>query len=71
MVTQVERHQDLAARRLPLIGVRLNNRMPEHAQDALAADAPSPDTLARVTELLHRHPLIDGHNDFMWEAREQ
>ena len=31
----------------------------------------APDTLARVTELLRRYPLIDGHNDLPWEAREQ
>ena len=31
----------------------------------------APDTLARVTELLRRHPLIDGHNDLPWEARKQ
>jgi len=29
------------------------------------------DTLARVTEVLRRHPLIDGHNDLPWEARQQ
>jgi membrane dipeptidase len=29
------------------------------------------DTLARVTEMLRRHPLIDGHNDLPWEARQQ
>ena len=40
-------------------GLRLNDRMPE----------PAPDTLTRVTELLRRHPLIDGHNDLPWEAR--
>ncbi|MGZ4628748.1 MAG: dipeptidase [Oryzihumus sp.] len=28
-------------------------------------------TVARVTELLRRHPLVDGHNDLPWEAREQ
>ncbi|MEO6142397.1 MAG: dipeptidase [Dermatophilaceae bacterium] len=33
--------------------------------------APAPDPLTRVTELLGRHPLIDGHNDLPWEAREQ
>jgi membrane dipeptidase len=37
----------------------------------LAPDTIAPDTLARVTELLRRHPLIDGHNDLMWEARQQ
>ena len=37
----------------------------------LAPDTIAPDTLARVTELLRRHPLIDGHNDLAWEAREQ
>ena len=31
----------------------------------------SPATLARVTELLRRHPVVDGHNDLPWEAREQ
>ena len=31
----------------------------------------APDTLARVTELLRQHPLIDGHNDLPWEARKQ
>ena len=31
----------------------------------------APDRLARVTELLRRHPLIDGHNDLPWEARQQ
>lgn len=30
---------------------------------------PSP-TLARVTDLLRRHPLIDGHNDLPWAARK-
>lgn len=28
-------------------------------------------SLARVTELLRRHPLVDGHNDLAWEARQQ
>ena len=37
----------------------------------LAPDTIPPDTLARVTELLRRHPLIDGHNDLPWEARQQ
>jgi membrane dipeptidase len=37
----------------------------------LAPDTIAPDTLARVTELLRRHPLIDGHNDLAWEARQQ
>jgi membrane dipeptidase len=40
--------------------------MPDLAPDTLA-----PDTLARVNELLRRHPLIDGHNDLAWEARQQ
>ena len=44
----------------------LNDRMPELAPETIA-----PDTLARVTDLLRRHPLIDGHNDLLWEAREQ
>ncbi len=42
-------------------GLRLNDRMPELA----------PDPLAHVTELLRRHPLIDGHNDLPWVARQQ
>jgi membrane dipeptidase len=33
------------------------------------ADVPT--TLARVTELLRRSPLVDGHNDLPWEARTQ
>ena len=40
--------------------------MPDLTKDTIA-----PDTLARVTGLLHRHPLIDGHNDLLWQAREQ
>ena len=47
-------------------GLRLNGCMPD-----LAPDTRAPDTLARVTELLRRHPLIDGHNDLPWEARQQ
>ena len=31
----------------------------------------APDNLARVSDLLRRHPLIDGHNDLPWEARQQ
>ena len=45
--------------------------MSDLAPDTLAPDTLAPDTFARVTELLRRHPLIDGHNDFVWEAREQ
>jgi membrane dipeptidase len=30
---------------------------------------PSPATLARVRDILRRVPLIDGHNDFPWQAR--
>ena len=44
----------------------MNDRMPDLAPETIA-----PDTLARVTELLRRHPLIDGHNDLPWEARRQ
>jgi membrane dipeptidase len=29
------------------------------------------DLLARARELLGEHPLVDGHNDLPWEAREQ
>jgi membrane dipeptidase len=32
---------------------------------------PAQDTLARVTGLLRRSPLVDGHNDLVWEARQQ
>ena len=28
-------------------------------------------TAARITALLARHPVVDGHNDLLWEAREQ
>lgn len=35
-----------------------------------SSTAPAP-SLARVTELLRRHPLVDGHNDLAWEARQQ
>jgi membrane dipeptidase len=49
-----------------LSGLGLNDRMPE-----LAPETNAPDTLARVIELLRRHPLIDGHNDLLWEARQQ
>ncbi|MEO8556881.1 MAG: dipeptidase [Actinomycetota bacterium] len=38
---------------------------------ALPANEPTPDVLARVTDLLRSHPLVDGHNDLPWEAREQ
>ncbi|GAA2746140.1 dipeptidase [Terrabacter aerolatus] len=31
----------------------------------------SDDLLARARALLARHPLVDGHNDLPWEAREQ
>ena len=53
------------------MGLRLNNRMTDLAPDTTSPDAIAPDSLARVTELLRRHPLIDGHNDLAWEAREQ
>jgi membrane dipeptidase len=28
-------------------------------------------TATRINALLRRHPVIDGHNDLLWEAREQ
>ncbi|GAA2168507.1 dipeptidase [Pedococcus bigeumensis] len=28
-------------------------------------------TSARIRALLARHPVVDGHNDLLWEAREQ
>lgn len=28
-------------------------------------------TSARISALLARHPVVDGHNDLLWEAREQ
>ncbi|TPG19512.1 dipeptidase [Pedococcus bigeumensis] len=28
-------------------------------------------TTARISALLERHPVIDGHNDLLWEARQQ
>ena len=30
-----------------------------------------PDALARAHALLAEHPLVDGHNDLLWEARVQ
>ncbi|MGB7818478.1 MAG: dipeptidase [Ornithinibacter sp.] len=30
-----------------------------------------PETLARVRALLVEHPVVDGHNDLAWEARER
>ncbi len=27
-------------------------------------------TSSRITDLLSRHPLVDGHNDLLWELRE-
>jgi len=55
--------------------VRLNGRMADPAPDTISPDAIAPDSppdsQARVTGLLRRHPLIDGHNDLPWEAREQ
>ncbi|NUO35728.1 MAG: membrane dipeptidase, partial [Dermatophilaceae bacterium] len=29
------------------------------------------DAVGRARDLLARHPLVDGHNDLPWEAREQ
>ena len=52
-------------------GLRLNTDMSDLPATALPANEPTPDVLARVTDLLRRHPLVDGHNDLPWEAREQ
>ena len=30
-----------------------------------------PDTAARIRALLAEHPVVDGHNDLAWEARER
>src|SRR4249919_119977 len=32
----------------------------------MAAMAPDPD----LTDLLHRHPVFDGHNDLLWALRD-
>lgn len=42
----------------------------------MANPSADPDRLAgpladRVADLLRRHPVLDGHNDLLWEAREQ
>jgi membrane dipeptidase len=29
------------------------------------------DTSARIRDLLAGHPVLDGHNDLPWEARER
>ena len=38
---------------------------------AQAAAAPAPVVPARITRLLERTPVIDGHNDLAWEIRER
>ena len=38
---------------------------------AQAAAAPAPAVPARITRLLERAPIIDGHNDLAWEIRDQ
>ncbi|MCD2316467.1 dipeptidase [Sphingomonas sp. IC-11] len=38
---------------------------------AQAAAAPAPAVPARITRLLERTPVIDGHNDLAWEIRER
>lgn len=37
----------------------------------LAESASSEDAAARVTRILQRTPLVDGHNDLPWEIRER
>jgi membrane dipeptidase len=44
--------------------------VPIAASFALGA-APAPDPLAHAKLLLHRVPLIDGHNDYPWQVREK
>ncbi|NUO92407.1 MAG: membrane dipeptidase [Dermatophilaceae bacterium] len=43
--------------------------------DMLGTARPGPtdrsDAVGRARDLLARHPLVDGHNDLPWEAREQ
>lgn len=34
-------------------------------------DRPAGPLADRVADLLRRHPVLDGHNDLLWEAREQ
>ena len=29
------------------------------------------DTAARIRDLLAEHPVVDGHNDLAWQARER
>ena len=38
---------------------------------AQAAAAPAPEVPARITRLLEKSPVIDGHNDLAWEIRER
>ena len=38
---------------------------------AQAAATPAPAVPARITRLLERTPVIDGHNDLAWEIRER
>src|SRR5664279_972643 len=49
-----------------MAAMRLTGRMPDTAPETT-----TPATVARVTELLRRHPLIDGHNDLPLELRRQ
>lgn len=49
-----------------MAAMRLTGRMPD-----TAPETPTPATVARVTELLRRHPLIDGHNDLPLQLRLQ
>ncbi|GAB3175213.1 dipeptidase [Myceligenerans halotolerans] len=37
----------------------------------MPAPMPPSDIADRISALLHRHPVWDGHNDLAWEAREQ
>ncbi|MBL0887766.1 dipeptidase [Myceligenerans indicum] len=37
----------------------------------MPASTPPADLADRITALLERHPVWDGHNDLAWEAREQ
>jgi membrane dipeptidase len=41
------------------------------AQPGPTDPADAVDAVARARALLARHPLVDGHNDLPWEAREQ
>ncbi|MFZ1287159.1 MAG: membrane dipeptidase, partial [Candidatus Phosphoribacter sp.] len=44
---------------------------PVSAESASTGQTAETASAERIRKLLARHPLVDGHNDLPWEAREQ